>query len=392
MYLSAVALHLPPTHKNVPERRQSISGMTEYWISKKQYYCKYCLIYIRDDAPSRKQHETGLKHRGNVDKYTRDLYKTRALADRDKAAEAAEMARIETSAAAAFANDTLSGAPASKPSILESIAASSAAALAARRPPPRDKGKDKFSNYSTAEQLGLVDPEELQEKSSYEIEQEIKGRAGEAGKWETVEAEPTALYTPPPESSAAGEKRTWSNRQVEDERDENDNWKIEYDRKGKKAAHDPYDDDFDPATLLKGIKVKKKEEKILQDPAKVKKDDEGALKREGWTGKLELNAPTAASSSKTAASRDGLEYIDGGWVKKEHENPQKPAESSVTNGDQDIKPDIAKTDGSAPSAANSSENTNDVKPPIDAASIPTEAAGGSSMFKKRRPPPSSRKK
>ncbi|WVF68786.1 hypothetical protein IAT40_003558 [Kwoniella sp. CBS 6097] len=309
------------------------------------------------------------------------------------------MARIEASAAAAYANDAASGASTSKPSILESIAASSAAALAARRPPPRDKGKDKFSNYSTAEQLGYVAPEELEEKSAYEIEQEIKGRAGEAGKWETVESEPTASYTPPVDvgenSAAAGEKRTWSNRQVEDERDENDNWKIEYDKKGKRAAHahDPYEDDFDPAASLKGIKVKKKEEKILQDPAKVKKDDVGALKREGWSGKLELNAPSAtSSSSKTPASRDGLQYVDGGWVKKEDGDAQENGANVKSNGDEDVKPDWEKADGPGNKAVQGTEQTADIKPSVESSAPAAEPAGGSSMFKKRRPPPSNRKK
>ncbi|OCF39690.1 hypothetical protein I317_06483 [Kwoniella heveanensis CBS 569] len=312
------------------------------------------------------------------------------------------MARIEASAAAAFANDSLSGAPAHKPSILESIAASSAAALAARRPPQRDKGKDKFSNYSTAEQLGFVNPEELQEKSSYDVEQEIKGRAGEAGKWETVESEPSDLYTPPPgagESSSLGEKRTWSNRQVEDEREENENWKIEYDRKGKRAAaYDPYDDDFDPATLLKSIKVKKKEEKILQDPAKVKKDDEGALKREGWSGKLELNASSSSSSkAQVPALRDGLRYIDGGWVKKEDDNGHQNETIPPPSREEDVKPDLGKTNGAAASTSDGKEGLPDVEPLLsDSTASPVEAAGGagsgSSMFKKRRPPPSSRKK
>lgn len=49
--------------------------MSEYWISKKKYFCKYCDIYIADDAPSRQQHENGMRHKGNVERFIRGIYK-----------------------------------------------------------------------------------------------------------------------------------------------------------------------------------------------------------------------------------------------------------------------------------------------------------------------------
>src|SRR6266498_4808342 len=50
--------------------------MSEYWVSKKKYFCKYCEIYITDDAPSRQQHENGLRHKGNVERFVCGIYKT----------------------------------------------------------------------------------------------------------------------------------------------------------------------------------------------------------------------------------------------------------------------------------------------------------------------------
>jgi WW domain-binding protein 4 len=44
---------------------------------------------------SRRQHETGLKHQGQKERYIRELYKGGDRAKREKAAEAIEMARIE---------------------------------------------------------------------------------------------------------------------------------------------------------------------------------------------------------------------------------------------------------------------------------------------------------
>ena len=69
--------------------------MSEYWVSKKNYFCKYCDIFIRDDAPSRKQHETGLRHQGNRDRFIRGLYKEGERRKKDAEEEKREMARIE---------------------------------------------------------------------------------------------------------------------------------------------------------------------------------------------------------------------------------------------------------------------------------------------------------
>lgn len=69
--------------------------MSEYWVSKKKYFCKYCDIYIQDDAPSRNQHETGLRHKGNRDRFVRSLYKDGERRKKDLAEEKREVARIE---------------------------------------------------------------------------------------------------------------------------------------------------------------------------------------------------------------------------------------------------------------------------------------------------------
>ena len=70
-------------------------AMSEYWVSHKRYFCKYCNIYIADDAPSRRQHEGGLRHKGNVERFVRDLYKTGEKRKHDLEEEKREMARIE---------------------------------------------------------------------------------------------------------------------------------------------------------------------------------------------------------------------------------------------------------------------------------------------------------
>jgi WW domain-binding protein 4 len=69
--------------------------MSEYWVSKKRYFCKYCEIFIADDAPSRQQHENGLRHKGNKDRFIRELYKAGEKRKKDKDEEDKEMKRVE---------------------------------------------------------------------------------------------------------------------------------------------------------------------------------------------------------------------------------------------------------------------------------------------------------
>ena len=69
--------------------------MSEYWVSHKKYFCKYCNIYIADDKPSRTQHEGGLRHKGNVERFVRGLYKAGEKRKQDSEEEKREMARIE---------------------------------------------------------------------------------------------------------------------------------------------------------------------------------------------------------------------------------------------------------------------------------------------------------
>jgi WW domain-binding protein 4 len=69
--------------------------MSEYWVSNKKYYCTYCKIYIADDAPSRQQHENGLRHQGNKERFVRGLYKAGEKRKHDLEEEKREMMRID---------------------------------------------------------------------------------------------------------------------------------------------------------------------------------------------------------------------------------------------------------------------------------------------------------
>jgi hypothetical protein len=69
--------------------------MSEYWVSHKKYYCKYCETYIAEDAPSRAQHENGLRHKGNKERFVRNLYKQSEKKKHDAEEERREMARVD---------------------------------------------------------------------------------------------------------------------------------------------------------------------------------------------------------------------------------------------------------------------------------------------------------
>lgn len=69
--------------------------MADYWVSRKRWTCKYCDVTINDDVPSRTQHEGGARHKANVERALRDIYRKSEGERRDKEAAGREMERIE---------------------------------------------------------------------------------------------------------------------------------------------------------------------------------------------------------------------------------------------------------------------------------------------------------
>ncbi|KAF8499623.1 hypothetical protein F5888DRAFT_1793674 [Russula emetica] len=147
--------------------------MSEYWVSKKRYFCKYCDVYIADDVPSRQHHENGLRHKGNVERFVRGLYKAGEKRKKDAEEEKREMRRIEQAASAAFAQDVGAG----RAQITTTTSSSSST--------PKKSGG--ISDYSTPESLGYTDPDI--ERALAEAER--RRTQGVAGDWQMVEPTPT---------------------------------------------------------------------------------------------------------------------------------------------------------------------------------------------------------
>ncbi|KAF8160670.1 hypothetical protein B0H34DRAFT_653545 [Crassisporium funariophilum] len=150
--------------------------MSEYWVSKKKYFCKYCEIYIADDAPSKQQHENGLRHKGNVERFIRGIYKQGEKQKKDLEEEKREMKRVEQAANAAFAQDV--GAGIAKASAAPVASTSTAAKK------PVTKPSNPFANYSTAQSLGYEDPDA--ERIATELE--LRRSQGVAGEWQIITA------------------------------------------------------------------------------------------------------------------------------------------------------------------------------------------------------------
>ncbi|KAH9954931.1 hypothetical protein BC827DRAFT_1097273, partial [Russula dissimulans] len=150
--------------------------MSEYWVSKNRHFCKYCDVYIADDAPSRQHHENGLRHKGNVDRFVRGLYKEGVKRKKDADEEKREMQRIEQAANAAFAQDVGAGRAQYKAPTL----ASSPAVASSSQKPKKSGG---ISDYSTPESLGYTDPDIERARA----EAERRRTQGVAGDWQAVE-------------------------------------------------------------------------------------------------------------------------------------------------------------------------------------------------------------
>ncbi|KAJ4468139.1 hypothetical protein J3R30DRAFT_3305915 [Lentinula aciculospora] len=163
--------------------------MSEYWVSKKKYFCKYCEIYIADDVPSRQHHENGLRHQGNRERFIRGIYKDGEKRKKDAEEEKREMARVELAAQAAYSADIGAGrAKASSSSSSGGASASTSKKITQKAPTKPSKPSNSFVNYSTAASLGYTDPDVERATAEAALHQS----QGVAGEWQVVESKMTS--------------------------------------------------------------------------------------------------------------------------------------------------------------------------------------------------------
>ncbi|KAI0786678.1 hypothetical protein C8Q75DRAFT_262315 [Abortiporus biennis] len=236
--------------------------MSEYWVSHKKFFCKYCNIYIADDAPSRTQHENGLRHKGNVERFVRGLYKAGEKKKHDLEEEKRDMVRVEQAARAAYAQDISSG-------LVKPGSSSEAGPSKPAVSKPAPKPSDPYSNYTTAASLGYTDPD----LERAQAEAAIRQKEGVVGTWEVVGiVEPTPAVDETlqdsgeagssNQSGTAGVKREAE--AVADEEEDGRGWKLK-----KKKLGVGLGELYDPGLIPIKLKAKKEElvdEAQLSDP------------------------------------------------------------------------------------------------------------------------------
>ncbi|KAI0821694.1 hypothetical protein BC628DRAFT_1329142 [Trametes gibbosa] len=353
--------------------------MSEYWVAHKKYFCKYCNIYIADDAPSRKQHESGLRHKGNVERFVRGLYKAGEKRKHDLEEEKRDMARVEKAAQAAYAQDVEAGLV--KPGSSSAVAGPSSA-VAAPKTAGGPKPSNPYANYSTAESLGFTDPDEERRKA----EAERRRKEGVAGDWEVVEvvqpslpgsAEKMGVGNVQSEEGGAwaGEKRP-----AEQPLDEEDTrgWKLR-----RKKVNVGLDDLYDPGTIPIKLKAKKEE---TMDQSLALQGSSGASSSGGLIapGGSEKPRWSARGWNKPGTSHNASESIGHAGGPPDGGSPEdtntEPEEKSFTNEPFAPPPD------EPPALAVKTEAQEPVKPEPTDEDAPLPVPAGSSLFKKRKAP------
>ncbi|KAF5389451.1 hypothetical protein D9757_004272 [Collybiopsis confluens] len=217
--------------------------MSEYWVSKKKYFCKYCETYIADDVPSRQHHENGLRHKGNRERFIRGLYKEGEKRKKDLDEERREMARVEMAAQAAYSQDIGAGLAKASSS---SDASSSKKELSHKIP---TRPSNPFENYSTAASLGYTDPD----ADLAAAESARRRTEGVAGGWKVVEVAPPSTEEISPEGLREGETLK---RPAEEDLDDARTFKIR-----KKTLRTGLGEIYDPGV----IKLKLKKQDVEQE-------------------------------------------------------------------------------------------------------------------------------
>ncbi|KAG8788577.1 hypothetical protein FRC15_003458 [Serendipita sp. 397] len=307
--------------------------MSEYWVSQKKYWCKYCEVFIADDAPSRSHHENGLRHQGNKERFIRSLYKTGEKKKREEAEEKKELARIEREAQAAFADDVQTG---------RFKASSSGGSSVAPKPPqpavkPAARQAISMANYTTARDLGIAQEEEELAAKALELQQS----QGVVGQWEIVESKP----------STSGADTVPQKRYHEGEDEEGEGFRVR-----RRKLNEGLGEIYDPGIIKVLPKVKPegaKKEETITDLAIPPQKNESTLK---WTTKR------WKTGAVDEAASDGEEHSNTPSAKNDTPVPLE-----------DVAPTV--------------EDALPEEPPLESPQPGAEdAAPAKSMFKKRKAP------
>ena len=265
--------------------------MADVWISRKRWTCKYCDVTINDDLPSRRHHESGLRHKRNVEEALQGLYRKSEQERKDAEETKKEMARIEALAAESFAKDQASGSKSSAPSLPSSSAQADSIKII---PKPAAGVRAKPLSASARHHT----------KASIEANGSTTQLDAQAGEWEVVQSnQPSqvSLAHTPASAETSDRDRARSFRMTE-----------------KVARLDDSDDDVDHASST--IKVRKRsrigdvaQEDQSLSPSSTKREEAAQS-----TGSVKSELDASAVSASTLQARADAPQTTA--VKKEEED------------------------------------------------------------------------
>lgn len=332
--------------------------MSEYWVSHKRHHCKYCNIYIADDKPSRTQHENGLRHKGNVERFVRGLYKEGEKRVREREEEKAIMIGVKKAAETAYALDVASG---------RASASHSSSSRSAPPPSTGVKPVNPFANYTTAAQLGITDPDAE--------EAERRMGMGIPGQWtlsNSAEAKPPVDEATASSDNAEGRKRPVFAAALDAEDDDVRAFKL------RKKVVGP--GTYDPVAIP--IKLKSKKEKE-EGEVKVETANGIGLERPSETSEPTTPNPSTDSSlSKWTKVKWKKAYVDEAETPKS-EPDAGPESTSILEFDQLPRPSGSSASDVVSDAVDSVKPDPDTEPSSSLLEPPQTSATG--LFRKRRP-------
>jgi len=340
--------------------------MSEYWVSHKKYFCKYCNIYIADDAPSKSQHEGGLRHKGNVERFVRGIYKAGEKRKNDLEEEQREMARVEQAANAAFAKDVSAG-------LVKPGSSSTPGPSKPAPSKPATKPSSPWANYSTAESLGFTDPDAERLKA----EAEQRQTQGIVGEWELLSVEqpaPPAVEGPGPipadPGAAAGIKR-----EAEAPVDEEDSRQFKL---RKKKVGVGLGEIYDPGLIP--IKLKAKKEEPKDDKLPVLGGSSVAFQGPISAGPAATTVPTwsAKAWSKPTEAKPSTDITPDA-------TESKPVSHSDLDVNQELQSETSKDTAIHDAASPPVKEEEMAQDPTTTKTEP-EASSGGSLFRKRKLP------
>ena len=281
--------------------------MTDVWISRKRWTCKYCDITINDDVPSRRHHESGLRHKANAERALRDTYR-KGERERKEADQARrEMERIEKAALASYTLDqSRQAAGVASESPAEQSSSSPSAQLPAWKP------QDKLAAYGSAQAIGLEEDAEVQRQQRLQEERNEKGFAGD---WEEMPS------VAPPAASSTSARQAPSRASVHfvpSERQQARSFQV---RERRALVQEDEDEDG-----LESIKVKKRIKVETNAEASRREEEARARMLPTWTP-IKLD-PSVAAESPAPAPVSEQPAIEAAAVKMEESPADIKADAS----------------------------------------------------------------